>query len=733
MTHVRSELAEAIPGMMRNVDRIRTIGIVAHIHHGKTTLSDNLLAAAGMISNELAGKQLFLNFDEQEQARLLTINNADVTIVHEFENQNYLINLIDTPGHVDFGGDVTRAMRAVDGAIVVVCAVEGVMAQTETVLRQALREKVKPTLFINKVDRAIKELKLTPESLQKRFTNIISEVNELIRRMAPEEFIDEWSVDPRDGSVAFGSGYENWAISVPYMLKTGIKFPDIIDYVSTGRAREIAQKAKINDVIFDMVVRHLPSPHVAQRYRIPNIWKGDSGSAIGQAMVATATDGPTSFMVTDITMDPNAGEIATGRLFSGKLVKGMDLYVAGAKAKDRVQHVSLFMGPERLMVEEVTAGNIAAVIGLSDAFAGTTMSSIPDMTPFEEIRHVSEPVVTVAIEPKHMGDLPKLIEVMRKVGKEDASLRVEINQETGEHLLSGMGELHLEITQYRIVNDYKVEIEASKPIVVYRETVRNPGGPFEGKSPNKHNRFYFEVEPLPAAVVHAIHEGEVPQGKSFKDLKTLVSKLDALGLPREEGRGLVAVEGTNMLLDVTKGIQYLNETMDLIIDAFKEAMGRGPLANERVYGLKVRLVDAKLHEDSIHRGPAQTIPAARSGIYGAMVLGDRLLLEPMQKVTVNVPQEILAGATRELQRRRGEILDMTSVGDLQTIVAKVPVAEMFGFASDIRSATAGKVLWATESMGFEPIPVELQPKVVAEVRQRRGLKPEPYDAAYYAG
>ena len=733
MTHIRSELANAIPQMMHSVDRIRNIGIVAHIHHGKTTLSDNLLAAAGMISDELAGKQLYLNFDEQEQARLLTINNADVTIVHEFEKENYLINLIDTPGHVDFGGDVTRAMRAVDGAIVVVCAVEGVMAQTETVLRQALREKVKPVLFINKVDRAIKELKLTPESMQKRFTNIIAEVNELIRRMAPEEFIDEWSVDPRDGSVAFGSGYENWAISVPYMQRTGVKFLDIIDYVSTGRAREIAQKARINDVIFDMVVRHLPSPHVAQRYRIPNIWKGDSGSSIGQSMSATDPEGPTGFMVTDITMDPNAGEIATGRVFSGRLAKGMELYVAGTKIKNRVQHVSLFMGPERLMVEEVTAGNIAAVIGLSDAFAGTTMSTIPDMVPFEEIRHVSEPVVTVAIEPKHMGDLPKLIEVMRKVGKEDASLRVEINQETGEHLLSGMGELHLEITQYRIVNDYKVEIEASKPIVVYRETVEHPGGPFEGKSPNKHNRFYFEVEPLPEAVVRAVHDGEVPQGKSFKDTKTLVTKLEQLGIPREEGRGLTAVEGTNILFDVTKGIQYLNETMDLIIDAFKEAMNRGPLANERVYGLKVRLVDAKLHEDSIHRGPAQTIPAARSGMYGAMVLGDRHLLEPIQKVTVNVPQDVLAGATRELQRRRGEILDMTNVGDLQTVVAKVPVAEMFGFASDIRSATAGKVLWATESMGFEPIPSELQPKVVAEVRQRRGLKPEPYDAAYYAG
>jgi elongation factor 2 len=733
VTHIRAELAKAIPDMMRQIDKIRNIGIVAHIHHGKTTLSDNLLAAAGMISNELAGKQLLLNFDEQEQARLLTINNADVSIVHEFEGQNHLINLIDTPGHVDFGGDVTRAMRAVDGAVVVVCAVEGVMAQTETVLRQALREKVKPVLFINKVDRAIKELQLTPESLQKRFAAIISEVNELIRKMAPEEFVDEWSVDPRDGSVAFGSGYDNWAISVPYMQRTGVKFPDIIEYVTSGRTKEIAQKAKINDVIFDMVVKHLPSPRVAQKYRIPNIWKGDIGSTVGQAMMATDAEGPTAFMVTDITMDPNAGEIATGRVFSGKLQKGMELQIVGTKIKNRIQHVSLFMGPERLMVEEVTAGNIGAVIGLTDAFAGTTTSTDPAMVPFEEIRHVSEPVVTVAIEPKRMADLPKLIETMRKIAKEDASLKVEINPETGEHLLSGMGELHLEITQYRIINDYKVEIEASKPIVVYRELVQHPGGPFEGKSPNKHNKFYMEVEPLPAAVAQAVKEGEIPQGKSFKDTKTLVTKLEGLGVPRDEGRGIVAVEGTNILFDVTKGIQYLNETMDLIVDAFKEAMNRGPLANEKVYGLKVRLVDAKLHEDSIHRGPAQTIPAARSGVYGAMVLGDRILLEPFQKVTVNVPQEVLAGATRELQRRRGEILDMTSVGDLQTVVAKVPVAEMFGFASDIRSATAGKVLWSTESLGFEPVPTALQSGVVAEIRQRRGLKPEPYDAAYYSG
>ncbi|MCL5984330.1 MAG: elongation factor EF-2 [Candidatus Thermoplasmatota archaeon] len=720
--------------MMHKRENIRNIGIVAHIHHGKTTLSDNLLAAAGMISNELAGKQLYLNFDEQEQARLLTINNADVSIVHDYQDQKYLINLIDTPGHVDFGGDVTRAMRVVDGAIVVVCAVEGVMAQTETVLRQALREKVKPVLFINKVDRAIKELKLTTESMQKRFLTIISEVNELIRKMAPEEFVNLWQVKVENGSVAFGSGYENWAISFPYMQKTGTTFKEINERVTAGDSKALAQKAKINDVVFDMVVRHLPNPIDAQKYRIPHIWKGQLDSEVGKAMISTNESGPLAFMITDITVDPNAGEIATGRVFAGKVAKGMEVNLAGTKIKNKVQHVSLFMGPERLMVEEVPAGNIAAIIGLSDAQVGTTISTTQDMVEFEEIRHVSEPVVTVAIEPKKMGDLPKLIEVMRKVGKEDASLKVEINNETGEHLLSGMGELHLEITQYRITNDYHVDITSSKPIVVYRETVSGKSTQaFEGKSPNKHNRFYIEIEPLPDAVIQGIKDGDIKQGKSFKDIKTVVAKLVELGIDRDEAKGITAVEGTNILFDDTKGIQNLFETMDLVIDAFKEAMSKGPLAGEKCYGLKVRLVDATPHEDSIHRGPGQTIPAVRSAIYGAMCLAGRTLLEPLSKVTVNVPQEVLSGATRELQRRRGEILDMTQVGDLNTVIAKVPVAELFGFASDLRSATAGKVLWSTENMGVARIPGDLQTQVVSEVRQRRGLKPEPYDAAYYAG
>ena len=733
MAYIKEELAQKIKSMMHKPEWIRNIGIVAHIHHGKTTLSDNLLAAAGMISNELAGKQLYLNFDEQEQSRCMTINSANVSIVHPWEGKEYLINLIDTPGHVDFGGDVTRAMRAVDGAIVLVCAVEGVMAQTETVLRQALREKVKPTLFISKVDRAINELKLTPEMLQTRFKKIIEDVNELIRRMVPDEFKESWFVNVNDGSVAFGSAYHNWALSVPYMVNTGVKFKDIIDLCSQSRQKELAAKARINDVVFDMVVKHLPNPLTAQKYRIPHIWRGPADSDVGKAMLATDSKGPLSFMITDITIDEHAGEIATGRVFSGKILAGEEYFVCATKYKNKCHDVAVFMGPNRLMTPDgVVAGNIAAVTGLKSAMVGQTISSQKDMDAFEEIRHVSEPVVTVAIEAKQMKDLPKLVEVLRKVSKEDASLRIEINQETGENLLSGMGELHIEITTFRIINDHKVDVVVSKPLVVYRECVEHEGGPFEGKSPNKHNRFYLEVEPLAEPIVKAILDGEIPSDSKIKDQKALAKKLQDLGFDKEESKSVVNIHGTNIMLDMTKSIQNLHETMDLIIDGVKEALDRGPLTNEKCRGLKVMLMDAKLHEDTIHRGPAQVIPAARSSLYGAMCQAGRVLLEPIAKITLNVPDDIVGNVNRELLQRRNEIKAIEQVGDLTTITTKAPVAAMFGFASSIRSASGGRVLWASENTGFQRVPPELLNQVVAEIRTRKGLKPEPYDEAYYA-
>jgi len=717
--------------LMNKLTRIRNIGIAAHIDHGKTTLSDNLLAGCGMISEELAGKQLALDFDEQEEDRGITINTASASMVHDFEETEYLINLLDTPGHVDFGGDVTRAMRAVDGCIVVVCAVEGAMPQTETVIRQALREKVKPILFINKVDRLINELKVTPEEMQQRFIKIITKFNELLNKTVPDEFKNKWNVKVEDGSVAFGSAYYNWAISAPYMEQSGLTFKDIYEYCHQQKQKELAKKTPIHEVILDMVVDHLPSPDIAQKYRIPHIWRGDQESKLGKSMMTTDENGPLAIMVTKIVMDPHAGEVAVGRVYSGKVTRGQEVFVVGSPKINRVQQVNLMVGADRIPVEHVSAGNIVAATGIKDAIAGSTVTEDPDTDPFERIIHVSEPVVTVAVEAKHTKDLPKLIEVLRTVSKADPSIEVDINQETGENLMSGMGELHLEITEYRIKNEYKVDIVTSEPIVVYRESVsKKSPNKFEGKSPNKHNRFYIEIEPLDEKIVKAIYDNDIPENvKKYK--KDVEKKLQELGMDKITAKGAFGINGLNLITDVTKGIQYLHETRELIKEAFDEVMKSGPIADEPCRGLLVKLVDAKLHEDAIHRGPAQVIPAVRNAIYGSIMISDPILLEPIQKVFISTPQDLMGDASRELNQRRATVRNMETDKDMVNIDAKAPVAEMFGFAGSIRSATGGRVLWNTENMGFEPLPRNLQKDIVKQIRERKGLKPEPNPPQYY--
>jgi len=719
--------------LMTKPEFIRNIGTAAHIDHGKTTFSDNLIAGAGMMSEELAGKQRFLDFDEQEAARGITINAANASMVHTVGGKEYLINLIDTPGHVDFGGDVTRAMRALDGVFILTCAVEGMKPQTETVIRQAMKERVRPMLFINKVDRMINELQVTPEAMAEKFTKIVMEVNKRIYAVLPAPLNKEWQVSIEGGTVAFGSAYHNWAISVPFMKKSGVSFKDIIRYCNEEKQKELAKKSPLHEVILDMAIQHTPNPLQAQKIRIPVIWRGDLESPIGKQMLASDPNGDVSLMVNKIVVDPHAGEVAIGRLFSGSVKKGQTLYISGMPNPQRVQTVAMSVGADRIPVEECFAGNIIAVSGLKDAISGSTVSTLKDMEPFEKMSHYSEPVVTKAIEAKHMKDLPKLVEVLRSVAKADPSLNIEINNETGEHLLSGMGELHLEITEYRINNEHGIEIQASAPIVVYQEGVKKKAGPFEGKSPNKHNKFYFEVEPLEQGVIDAIKSGVISVDAKIKDQKAVARQLSDAGMDKEVAKGVVAFKNNNVLIDCTKGIQYLHETMELIKQAFDEAMVQGPLANEKVAGVKLMLMDAKLHEDTIHRGPAQVIPAVRSGIYGAMCEAGRVLMEPVQKVFISVPQDNMGDAVREVQSRRGVILEMGQEDVNATVLTKCPVSEMFGFASAIRGSTQGRALWSTENAGFEVLPGELQDKVVKEIRTRKGLNPEPYSASYYSG
>ncbi len=723
----RAKMIAKIKELMEKYDRIRNIGICAHIDHGKTTLSDNLLAGAGMISKELAGEQLALDFDEEEAQRGITIFAANVSMVHTYEGKEYLINLIDTPGHVDFGGDVTRAMRAIDGAIVVVCAVEGVMPQTETVLRQALRERVKPVLFINKVDRLINELKLTPEELQNRFIKIINDINNLIKKMAPEEFKDKWLVRVEDGSVAFGSAYHNWAISVPFMKKSGITFKDIIKYCEEDKQEELAEKAPLHEVVLDMVIKHLPSPPEAQKYRIPHLWKGDLNSDVGKAMLNCDPNGPLAGVITKIIVDKHAGAVSVCRLFSGRVRQGDEVYMVNSQQKAKIQQVSVFMGPERIPVESISAGNICALVGLKEASAGETICS-PDniIEPFEAITHISEPVITVAIEAKNTKDLPKLIEVLRQVAREDPTVRVEINEETGEHLLSGMGELHIEIiTKLKIERDAGIPVEVGQPIVVYRETVTGKSPIVESKSPNKHNKLYFVVEPLEEGVLQAYKEGKIPDVDTKRKLDDkIVQELIKAGMDPEEAKRVMCIYEGNVLVNMTRGIVHLDEVKELIIQGFKEAMRNGPLAAEKCQGVKVKLIDAVLHEDAIHRGPAQMIPAARFGIRDAMMQANPVLLEPMQYVFISTPQDYMGSAMREISNRRGQILDMEQEGDMTIIKAKCPVAEMFGFAGAIRGATQGRCLWSIEFAGYERVPREMQEQLIRQIRERKGLKIE---------
>lgn len=726
----KEKMIRQIKKLMNEPEKIRNIGICAHVDHGKTTLSDNLLAGAGLISKDLAGDQLALDNDVLEDKIGITIDAANASMVQKYNGEDYLINLIDTPGHVDFGGDVTRAMRAVDGAVVVVCAVEGIKPQTETVLRQALKENVKPVLFINKVDRLINELKYDEKQLKEKFIKIFMDVNKLIRDIASGD--KNWQLDFNDGSVAFGSAYQNWAINVPTMEETGIKFGDIIEYCQKGNDDELAEKLPLYDVLLNMVIEHLPAPDVAQAYRILNIWKGDIESTEGQTMLKVSAEGPLAAMITNVTKDDYSNVISTCRVYGGTLQKGDEVFLVGSKKKARIQKVGVFNGSKTIDTEKVPAGNIAFIGGIKDATAGETLCSATNkIAEFEPIDHISEPVVTIAVEPKNVKDLPKLIEVLRDVAKQDPTVKVNINEKTGEQLISGMGELHLEIVTTRIKNDKKLDIVISEPIVVYRESVLGAAGPVEGKSPNKHNRFYIEVEPLDEGIINALNNNDLKEGRIKS--KEMAKEFIEFGMDKEESRRVWTIYNKSMFLNMTRGIQHLDEVKELLLEGFEEALKEGPLASEEVTGLKFKLVDAKLHEDAVHRGPAQVLPAIKNAIYGVIMLANPCLVEPIQKVFISAPIEYIGACNREIQNRRGIMVDQEIFGEVSEMEFEVPIAEMFGFAGDIRSATGGRGLFSTEMKGFNTLPVYLQDNVVREIRQRKGLSPEPFSAEHYLG
>ena len=674
--------------LMHEKERIRNIGIIAHIDHGKTTLTDSMLVGAGMLSPTAAGDARVLDYLEEEQRRKITIKAACISLLYK----SHVINLVDTPGHVDFTGKVSRALRAIDGAIVVVDAVEGIMAQTEVVTRQALKERVRPILFVNKVDRLITEMQLSAEQVDRKLQQLIGGFNDLVEVYGEETLKEAWKIDPIRDNVAFGSALHGWGFTLRIARLNDVKFVDIVKAYQSNRQEALRERLPVYDAVLDMVVRSLPNPREAQGYRIEAIWDGYLGSEIGQVLAACEDDALAAMCVTNVQTDASGSMIATGRLFSGTIRKGDTLHLIDAQTDETVNHVYVPMGSFREEVDEVSSGNILALAICGNVKSGETLVDPQHkgvMVPFESLGYVSEPVLTVAIEPKDPKDLPLLTEAVGKLSVEDPNLTFEADSETGEYLLGGLGELHIEIALKQL--NSHLPVTASIPRVVYRESITERGVNALAKSPNKRNAFVIQVEPL---------------SEDREDVGAVLS-ID---------------EHRNVLFDCCGKTEPIEESvLESIIAGFEFACKAGPLCGEPVRHVKANLIDLQLSEDPSLRGPIEITRGVGKAVIGSFLTAKPVLLEPVYKTQISVPIELANECQRIVGSRRGKVSGFEAKSSHAFIAASVPVAESNGLSRDLRSATSGRAFWQSLLDRWEKMPERLAAAAIDELRRRRGL------------
>jgi elongation factor 2 len=697
--------------LMGNKQAIRNMGIIAHIDHGKTTLADSLLAGAGMLSPTMAGTARVLDYLEEEQKRKITIKTANISLLYKAPQSNYIINLVDTPGHVDFTGKVTRALRVIDGAVVVVDAVEEIMAQTEIVTRQALEERVRPVLFINKVDRLITELQLNAEQIQKKLDHLISNFNDLIEVFGETPYKDQWKVSPRAGNIAFGAALHGWGCTLDIARQKGVKFQDIITAYQQGNFGSLRKTLPVYAAVFEMAIKNMPSPREAQAYRIENIWDGRVASDTGQALSECRDNGPTIMCITNVAANQNGGCNASGRVFSGKIKKGDQVHLVGALAEAEVAGVYVDMGSFQEEVFEVSAGNLTTVSLPLMVKAGETLVDSEhkaDMVPFESINYVSEPVMTIAVEPKNPQDIAKLLEALEKMASEDPNLHVVTDQQTGEYLLSGMGELHLEIATNQLKRVFGLDVEVSQPRVVYVEGVTRRGIVACAKSPNKQNSFSVQVEP---------------------ELEELSKKAQET-VADETGTILCFDENRNVLVDYSKKTDNASpEVLEAILGGFRYACKAAPLCGEPARHVKVKLMDMQLSDNQ--DGASEVMHGIGKAVFASFLTAKPALFEPVYATTVSVSSGLAGECSRILTTRRGKIRNFEQKGLLSVIKGYIPVAETFGFSQELRSATSGRAIWQSIFDHWEKLPERLAQEKIIELRKRKGLaqdvpKPEKF-------
>jgi len=825
---------DEIRGIMDKKHNIRNMSVIAHVDHGKSTLTDSLLAKAGIIASAKAGETRATDTRKDEQERCITIKSTAISMYFEMEEKDmafvkqekekdckgFLINLIDSPGHVDFSSEVTAALRVTDGALVVVDCVSGVCVQTETVLRQAIAERIRPVLFMNKMDRALLELQLDQEDLYLTFQRVVENVNVIIATYADDDGpMGIVRVDPCNGSVGFGSGLHGWAFTLKqfaemYASKFGVdvdklmkklwgenffnaktkkwaktkaddnvrsfnmyildpiykvfdaimnfkkdvtdKLLDKLDIKGKMKHEDLQMEGKplmkvvmrtwlpAGEAMFLMICIHLPSPVTAQKYRTEMLYEGPNDDVAANAMRNCDPEGPLMMYISKMVPTSDKGRFyAFGRVFSGKIATGLKCrimgpnYIPGKKEdlnEKAIQRTILMMGRYIEAIEDVPCGNICGLVGVDQFLVKTgTITTFKEAHNLKVMKFSVSPVVRVAVEPKNAQDLPKLVEGLKRLAKSDPMVQCMI-EESGEHIIAGAGELHLEICLKDLEEDHaQIPLKKSDPVVSYRETVTEESGIMcLSKSPNKHNRLFMKAVPMPDGLPEDIDNGEVSNKQDFKIRgRYLADKYEYdVGEARKIWCFGPDTTGPNLMIDCTKGVQYLNEIKDSVVAGFQWATKEGVLCDENMRGVRFNIYDVTLHTDAIHRGGGQIIPTARRCLYASALTASPGMMEPVYLVEIQCPENAVGGIYGVLNRRRGHVFEEAQTPGTPMFVVKayLPVNESFGFTADLRSNTGGQAFpqcvfdhW--QVMPGDPLQEGTKPyQICQDTKKRKGLK-----------
>ncbi|KAL4227326.1 Elongation factor 2 [Mactra antiquata] len=830
---------DEIRAIMDKKFNIRNMSVIAHVDHGKSTLTDSLVSKAGIIASAKAGETRFTDTRKDEQERCITIKSTAISLYYELAKEDlkfikqpqgpdgenhFLINLIDSPGHVDFSSEVTAALRVTDGALVVVDCVSGVSVQTETVLRQAIAERIKPVLFMNKMDLALLTLQVDKEDLYQIFQRAIENTNVIIATYEGSDSpMGVISVDPQNGTVGFGSGLHGWAFTLKdfakmycskfkieeekmmkrlwgdnffnekekkwykqcnndmnpvdtrgfnkYILdpiykvfdictnsdagdQKPIKFAEKLGVKLTADEKELYGKALLKvmmrkwlpagDALLQMIVIHLPSPVTAQKYRTELLYEGPLDDPCAVGTKNCDPQGELMMYISKMVPTSDKGRFyAFGRVFSGTVATGQKVRIMGPNYKPgkkedlfekSIQRTILMMGRYIEPIPDVPCGNICGLVGVDQfLMKGGTISTYKEAHNMKVMKFSVSPVVRVAVECKNPSELPKLVEGLKRLSKSDPMVQCTI-EESGEHIIAGAGELHLEICLKDLEEDHAgIPLKKSDPVVSYRETVTSESAIMcLSKSPNKHNRLFMKAKPLDEKLQADIDNGDVTARQEMKERARYLA--DTYDFDVSEARKIwcFGPEGTgpNLLIDVTKGVQYLNEIKDSVVAGFQWATKEGVLCDENVRGVRFDIHDVTLHADAIHRGGGQIIPTARRVLYACMLTAEPALMEPIYLVEIRVPTAAQGGCFSVLNRRRGVVNENFEFIVGQSILkAYLPVNESFGFTGDLRADTGGQAFpqcvfdhWQVLPGGNPLDPSTKSGIIVADTRKRKGLK-----------